>query len=136
MISFLRAVSGFSTDAFPIGSDRRLIAPFWADANTRIGGVIYYRETQDLATRTRASEEIRTYFVRQRRFLAQWVMIVTWLDVARYGGNSSPSVRSSRLFLSPIYIRFSFQGISSSCVSPSALWGRFYHGLSLTKLKR
>ena len=54
--------------------------------------MIYYRETQDLAIRTRVSEEIRKYFVRQRRFSAKWVMIVTWLNVARYGGGSSPSV--------------------------------------------
>ena len=93
MISFLREVSQYTPDPFPLGDDRRLIAPFWADVDTTRGGVVYYRETQDLAIRTRASEEIRKYFVRQRRFLAKWVMIVTWLNVARYGGGSTPSVR-------------------------------------------
>ena len=92
MISFLLQVSQFVPDPFPLDSNRRLIAPFWADVDTRRGGVVYYRETQDLAIRTRVSEEIRKYFVRQRKFSAKWVMIVTWLNVARYGGTSSPNV--------------------------------------------
>jgi hypothetical protein len=92
VISFLREVSQYTPDPFPLGDDRRLIAPFWADVDTTRGGVVYYRETQDLAIRTRASEEIRKYFVRQRGFLAKWVMIVTWLDVASFGGSSFPNV--------------------------------------------
>jgi hypothetical protein len=94
VISFLRQVSQYTPIPFPLGGDRRLIAPFWADVDTTNGGVVYYRETQDLAIRTRASEEIRKYFVRQRRFLAKWVMIVTWLNVARFGsGGSTTRVR-------------------------------------------
>jgi hypothetical protein len=93
VISFLRQVSQFKPDPFPLGSDRRFIAPFWADIDTRNGGVVYYRETQDLAIRTRVSEEIRRYFARQRQFSAKWVLIVTWFNVARYGGSSSPNVR-------------------------------------------
>jgi hypothetical protein len=93
VISFLRQVSQYTPDPFPLGSDRRLIAPFWADVDTRKGGVVYYRETQDLAIRIRVSNEIRKYFVRQRKFSAKWVIIVTWLNVARYGGSSSPNVK-------------------------------------------
>jgi hypothetical protein len=93
VISFLRQVSQYTPDPFPLGSDRRLIATFWADVDTRKGGVVYYRETQDLAIRIRVSNEIRKYFVRQRKFSAKWVIIVTWLNVARYGGSSSPNVR-------------------------------------------
>ena len=92
MISFLREVSQYTPDPFPLGSNRRLIAPFWADVDTTNGGVVYYRETQELAIRKRVSEEIRKYFVRQRKFSAKWVMIVTWLNVAHYGGSSSPNV--------------------------------------------
>ena len=89
VISFLVEVSQYTPDSFPLDNNRRLIAPFWADVDTREGGVVYYRETLDLAIRTRVSEKIRKYFVRQRRFTAKWVMIVTWLNVARYGGNAS-----------------------------------------------
>ena len=89
MISFLVEVSQFTPDAFPLGGNRRLIAPFWADVDTTKGGVVYYRETQDLALRTRVSEEIRKYFVRQRHFSAKWLMIATWSNVARFGGTSS-----------------------------------------------
>ncbi|XP_028415613.1 sushi domain-containing protein 2-like [Dendronephthya gigantea] len=89
VISFLVEVSQFNPDPFPLGDNRRLIAPFWADIDTRIGGVVYYRETQELAMRTSVSNEIRRYFVRQRSFTAKWTMIVTWLDVARYRGRSN-----------------------------------------------
>ena len=45
---------------------------------------MYYRETEDLSIRTRVSQEIRKYFVRQRAFFAKWAMIVTWLNVAHF----------------------------------------------------
>ena len=54
---------------------------------------MYYRETQDLALRTRVSEEIRKYFVRQRQFSAKWLMIATWLNVARYNRYGTSSAR-------------------------------------------
>ena len=92
MISFLSQVSQYTPDAFPLPDNRLLIAPFWADIDTTNGGVVYYRETQDFSTRARVSDEIRKYFVRQRRFKAKWVMIVTWLNVAAFGGSSWPNV--------------------------------------------
>lgn len=87
VISFLLEVSQYRPDPFPLGNNRRLIAPFWADADTRRGGVVYYRESQELGIRTRVSDEIRKYFVRQRRFTAKWVMIVTWLNVSHFGSS-------------------------------------------------
>ena len=100
VISFLSQVSQFTPDPFPLGNDRRLIAPFWADADTTNGGVVYYRETQDLAIRSRVSDEIRKYFVRHRRFTAKWVMIVTWLNITAFGGNS----RTKVIFMLTIYM--------------------------------
>ena len=103
VISFLRQVSQYTPDSFPLDNNRRLIAPFWADVDTTNGGVVYYRETQDVAIRTRASEEIRKYFVRQRAFSAKWVMIVTWLNVARFGAEDSLRVRLTiELFLTGV----------------------------------
>ena len=32
---------------FPIGDNRPLVAPFWADVNTLVAGDIFYRETLD-----------------------------------------------------------------------------------------
>ncbi|XP_028417110.1 sushi domain-containing protein 2-like [Dendronephthya gigantea] len=88
VISFLREVSQYTPDPFPLGNNQRIIAPFWADVDTGNGGNVYYRETQELAIRTRASDEIRKHFVRQRSFTAKWVLIVTWLNVARYGSRA------------------------------------------------
>ena len=45
VISFLQAVSTYTPHSFPLGSDRRLIAAFWGDVDTRRnGGRIYYRQ--------------------------------------------------------------------------------------------
>ena len=94
VISFLEEVSQFKPDPFPLGDNRRLIAPFWADVDTTKGGNIYYRESQDLSILTRASAEVRKYDVSQRRFSAKWVLIATWLKVAHYGGSSDPNVNN------------------------------------------
>ena len=47
-----------------------------------------YRETQDRDILIRVSNEIKKYFVIQRRFSAKWTMVVTWFEVARFGGSS------------------------------------------------
>ncbi|XP_046863081.1 protein mesh-like isoform X2 [Xenia sp. Carnegie-2017] len=88
VISFLQEFILYKPDPFPLGNNSRLIAPFWADVDTRRGGNIYYRESQDLAILKRASAEVRKYEVSQRRFFAKWVLIATWLKVAPYGGSS------------------------------------------------
>ena len=84
-MSFLREISQYTPDPFPLDDNRRMIAQFWADVDTRNGGQVLYRETQDRNILTRVTNEIRTLFVNQRRFSARWVMVVTWLDVAHFG---------------------------------------------------
>lgn len=93
-ISFLRQISKYTPDAFPLGNDRRLIAPFWADVDTTNGGNVFYRESRNLVIRTRVSEEIQRYFVRRQRFLASWVFVATWLNVSHYGGSSQVKLMS------------------------------------------
>ena len=44
IISFLGEVFQYTPEPFPIGEDRRLIAPYWSDVDTTNGGIVYYGE--------------------------------------------------------------------------------------------
>ena len=85
VISFLRSVSTFTPNPFPIANDARMIAPFWADIDTTRGGTVWYRETTEDSLLDRATDEIKNYFPRFLRFRASWVFIATWENVAFYG---------------------------------------------------
>lgn len=85
VISFLRTVSTYTPDPFPLDGDRRLVAIFWADVDTTKGGKVWYRESTNQTTLERASQEVRDYFPSFFRFQATWVFIATWDNVAFYG---------------------------------------------------
>ncbi|XP_078360273.1 sushi domain-containing protein 2-like isoform X2 [Oculina patagonica] len=89
VISFLVQVSQYTPDAFPLGDNRRLVAPFWADVNTGIGGDVFYRETTDPNLLQQASDDVTATFVDQRKFKATWLLIATWYEVAFYGAGGN-----------------------------------------------
>jgi len=94
LISFLREVSQFTPDAFPLAGDRRLVAAFWADVDTRQNqGRVYYRETTDSAILQRATDDVRRSFVKLTRFTATWVFVASWNRVTYYGGSRNTPVR-------------------------------------------
>ena len=78
-------VSQYTPDAFPLGDNRRLVAPFWADADTTVAGDVFYRETTDPNLLQQATNDITATFVDQRKFKATWLLIATWYKVAFYG---------------------------------------------------
>ena len=82
VISFLGTMSTYTPTPFPLGSRKRLIAPFWADVDTRNGGDVWYRETTNSTLLQMVSEEIRTVFPEQHKFQATWGFIATWSNVA------------------------------------------------------
>lgn len=93
VISFLRDVSQYTPDAFPLGSNRRLVAPFWADVDTRVGGQVFYRETSDPSLLQLATHDVTNTFVDHRTFKATWLLIATWYEVAFYGASGSNTNR-------------------------------------------
>ncbi|XP_033727091.1 protein mesh-like isoform X2 [Pecten maximus] len=101
VISFLGTLSQYTPDSFPLSNSRRLIAPFWADVDIRKGGTVWYRETTNTSILQRATDEVRLFYPSQSSFVAAWVFIATWDDVAFYG--SSPDVAQRK--------RNSFQAI-------------------------
>jgi len=89
VVSFLAAVSQYTPVPFPLGDQRRIIAPFWSDVDTNNGGTISYRQTTDAVLLQRATDDVRGAFLDHQRFLATWIFIVTWDRVAFYGASAS-----------------------------------------------
>ena len=64
-----------------------LIAPFWADADTRDGrgtGHVYYRSTLNQTLLNRATEIVNTAFT-GANFVSEHLYVVTWFEVGYFG---------------------------------------------------
>ena len=94
LISFLHPVPAFTPVPFPLVSSSvidvttataQLIAPFWADVDTRDTGTVWHRESTNQTDRDRAQREIRRAFPGQAaRFTPRLVFIATWDDIGYY----------------------------------------------------
>ena len=86
MLSFERSVRQFTSDPFPLvdNPDLMLIAPYWADVDTRGTGTVWYRQTSDETLLLRARREIRSAFVSQMTFQPTMLFIATWDHVGHY----------------------------------------------------
>lgn len=85
VISFTTSVSQYTPDRFPLGDNRRLVAPFWADVDTTVAGKVIYRETSVQGLLQRATDDITKIYVHCKNFRAGWLLIATWYEVAFYG---------------------------------------------------
>ena len=88
VISFQRAVFQFTPDSFPLSDDLELIAPYWADVDTRGAGTVWYRETDDAVLRARAAGDIQAANISQSTFLPLQLFIATWDRVGYFSQNT------------------------------------------------
>jgi len=87
VVSFSARVEAFTPEAFPLSGSQELIAPFWADVDTRNtpgGGSIWYRDTADPSVLSRARSEISRAFVDHQDFNPVYAIIATWDHVGYY----------------------------------------------------
>ena len=82
-LSFTSPVSQYTPEAFPTNRTREMIAPFWADVDTRGTGDIVYRETTDADLLQRADNDIRAAFP-TIIFSSEYLFIATWDHVGFY----------------------------------------------------
>ena len=89
VISFQRAVSQFTPDSFPLPGDLQLIAPYWADVDTRGTGTVWYRETTEQALLDRAASDIQAAFISQGSFAPTYLFIATWDHVGYFDSQTN-----------------------------------------------
>ena len=70
-------------ESLPI-SGTRFIAPYWADADLRSHGQLYYRQTENLHLTARAADEIQGAFSLSQNIVVTKLVIVTWDAVGFY----------------------------------------------------
>lgn len=84
LLSFGQSVPTFTPQSFPLSENLQLIAPFWADVDTRKTGTVWFRETNDTATLNRIQGDIQN----QAEFKPKFAFIATWDGVGYYSLNS------------------------------------------------
>ena len=89
-ISFTSHISQYTPDQFPTNAGREIIAPFWADVDTRGTGTITYRETTNATLLQRANNHIKRAFS-TITFSPSYLFIATW-DHVGYFHNQSDKV--------------------------------------------
>ena len=66
----------------------QLIAPFYADVDTRETGEIWYRETRNSTVLNKAREEIRKTFTNHFSFQPEVAIIATWDNVGYFDSHA------------------------------------------------
>ena len=84
-ISFDGPLSTFTPQSFPL-KGFPLIAPYWADVDTRGTGSVYYRETTDANLLRRARDDILRAF--SIWFEPTFLFVATWDSVGHYDSNT------------------------------------------------
>ena len=75
-----------------------MIAPFWADVDTRGTGNVYYRQTNDPNLLARATNEIKSVFLTSSNITVINLLIVTWDAVGYY------SQHTDKVFIMYMYV--------------------------------
>ena len=81
IISFNAPVGAYTPEPFPLESTP-LIAPYWADVDTRGTGIVRYRQTSDPALLARARDDVSC--VSQKIFIPTFLVIATWDHVGYF----------------------------------------------------
>ena len=80
----------------PFPTDGVLIAPYWADADTRGTGRVYYRCTTDQVELLLHIQFYTEAFFPGSRFIADYLCIITWFEVG-YFNSRTDKVNHSKL---------------------------------------
>ena len=85
-LTFNAPYSGYNPQPFPI-SGNPMIAPFFADVDTRGTGKVWYRVTNDSTLLAKAVTDTRPSLAGQN-FAPMWLFIATWDHVGYYNNHT------------------------------------------------
>ena len=88
IISFGNSFSRFIPSRFPSNSREALIAPYWADTDTRTNGSgnVFFQETTNLTLLQRASREIQDGL--SVSFTPTHLLIATWDSIGYFNSGT------------------------------------------------
>ena len=84
VISFNRRYNVRTPLSLPLSGTQQIIAPYWADVDTRGTGKIYYRQTSDPTLLVRATREIQQAHPDSQNTNITNLLIATWNAVGYY----------------------------------------------------
>ena len=84
IVSFDKPFVSSSIKSLPLSGGDKIIAPFWADVDTRGAGKVFYRQAIDPSLLARASSEIQETFSLSQNFTIKNLFVVTWNAVGFY----------------------------------------------------
>ncbi|CAG0917536.1 unnamed protein product [Notodromas monacha] len=91
-ISFTKPVHEFSPACSPTDEPENMIAPFWADVDTRFMGNVSFRDVDDASALSAIAADIKEAFPASNIPLLLSALVVTWHSVGAYGlGTTSPA---------------------------------------------
>ena len=85
-LTFNAAYSGYTPQPFPIQGNP-MIAPFFADVDTRGTGKVWYRTTTNSALLAKAVNDIPS-IIAGPNFSPLWLFIATWDHVGYYNSHT------------------------------------------------
>ena len=85
--------------SLPLNGTQQIIAPYWADVDTRGTGQIFYRQTTDPSLLARASREIQAAFPSSRNASIKNLLIATWDEVGYYFESNGDKVTVASYFI-------------------------------------
>ena len=94
VISFNSTFNLSTPLSLPLNGTNKIIAPYWADVDTRGTGNIYYRQTNDSSLLARATSEIGAAFPESQNVMIKHLFIVTWDGVGYYNKNTDKVLQS------------------------------------------
>ena len=86
-LTFTSQARMYEQVVFP-NNPHQLIAPFWADADTRGSGTVWYFESTDQTLLAKARTYIQRGFVAEQDFQPTHLFVATWDEVGYYDRNT------------------------------------------------
>jgi len=95
----------YSTDTFPLGDKKYLVAPYWVNIDTSVSGNVWYRQSTTPDLLTRAASDVQQTFPYLSQFIPTHLFIATWDNVGANNGVATQVSVCIMLSLSMIEIR-------------------------------
>ncbi|KAK4805423.1 hypothetical protein QYF61_006875, partial [Mycteria americana] len=89
VVSFGTGVPEFTPQPFPLPGHRPFVAPYWADVDTRLGGDVFYRQSQDPELLARLARDLAPAVTPPDPApVPTWAFVATWHRVSFFGAAS------------------------------------------------